>query len=177
VTERDRVETLLRQNGLRTASEQSAVRNLAIACPALPTCGQALGESERVLPDLVDALEKVLADTGNTGLPLRVNMTGCPNGCARPYSAELGVVGRSKRTYDVYVGGGSGRLAVLLRADVDLADVPELVRPVLERFAVSAEDQVSFGDWAASVGVVAMQPWLPEPSVRRRSTARARVST
>lgn len=177
VTERDRVETLLRQNGLRTASEQSAVRNLAIACPALPTCGQALGESERVLPDLVDALEKVLADTGNTGLPLRVNMTGCPNGCARPYSAELGVVGRSKRTYDVYVGGGSGRLALLLRADVALADVPELVRPVLERFAVSAEDQVSFGDWAASVGVVAMQPWLPEPSVRRRSTARARVST
>ena len=86
------------------------------------------GESERVLPDLVSSLEKLLADTGNAGLPLRLNMTGCPNGCARPYSAELGVVGRSKRTYDVYVGGSSGRLASRLRSDVLLVDIVDVLR-------------------------------------------------
>ncbi|MCB1029313.1 MAG: sulfite reductase, partial [Microthrixaceae bacterium] len=171
VTDRTRVATLLRRGSLVLADDQAPVRNLAIACPALPTCGQALGESERVLPDLVDSLEKLLADTGNTGLPLRLNMTGCPNGCARPYSAELGVVGRSKRTYDVYVGGASGRLASLLRADVLLGDIAEVLRPVLERYSATADPDVTFGDWAAEVGVEAMQPWLPESKSRRRAAA------
>jgi len=91
------IERRLRDAGVALAADQSATRNLAIACPALPTCSKALGEAERVLPDVVSALEKVLADTGNTGLPLRLNMTGCPNGCSRPYAAELGIVGRTKR--------------------------------------------------------------------------------
>ncbi|MEP4649701.1 MAG: NADPH-dependent assimilatory sulfite reductase hemoprotein subunit, partial [Ilumatobacter sp.] len=118
----DTVENLLRANGVRLASDNSATRNLAIACPALPTCSKALGEAERVLPDVVDRLEKVLADTGNTGLPLRLNMTGCPNGCSRPYAAELGIVGRTKRGYDIFVGGSPAgdRLARSLRADVPL---------------------------------------------------------
>lgn len=168
VTNRARVTEILAQGGLALAADQAPVRNLAIACPALPTCGQALGESERVLPDLVDSLEKLLADTGNTGLPLRLNMTGCPNGCARPYSAELGIVGRSKRTYDVYVGGGSGRLASRLRADVLLADIADVLRPLLERFASDPGVHESFGDWADDIGVEAMQPWLPEAKSRRR---------
>ncbi|MEZ5382055.1 MAG: NADPH-dependent assimilatory sulfite reductase hemoprotein subunit [Microthrixaceae bacterium] len=171
VTARARVEEVLVEHGVAAAADQSPVRSLAIACPALPTCGQALGEAERALPDLLAALEKVLADTGNADLPLRLNMTGCPNGCARPYSAEVGIVGRSKRTYDVYVGGASGRLASLLRPDVALADVPELLRPVLERFAAVAEAEVGFGDWADSVGVAAMEPWLPEARTRRRKVA------
>ena len=83
------------------------LRRLAIACPALPTCGQALGEAERVLPDVVDAMEKVLVRPGHGDEPIRVNMTGCPNGCARPYTAEIGIVGRTKKTYDLYVGGST----------------------------------------------------------------------
>ena len=78
------------------AGDISALRRLAIACPALPTCGQALGEAERVLPDLVTQLEKVFADTGTGDADIRLNMTGCPNGCARPYTAEIGIVGRTK---------------------------------------------------------------------------------
>ncbi len=171
VRDRSKVTALLRDGGLPLAADQAPVRNLAIACPALPTCGQALGESERVLPDLVSSLEKLLADTGNAGLPLRLNMTGCPNGCARPYSAELGVVGRSKRTYDVYVGGSSGRLASRLRSDVLLVDIVDVLRPVLERFADVADPDTNFGDWADGVGVDAMQPWLPEPKSRRRKVA------
>ena len=121
------------------AGDVSALRRLAIACPALPTCGQALGEAERVLPDLVTELEKVLADTGNGDAPIRLNMTGCPNGCARPYNAEIGIVGRTKKTYDIYVGGSptGDRLGERIRADVPLDQIPAVLAPVFARYAQS----------------------------------------
>jgi len=167
------VENLLRANGVPLASDQSPTRNLAIACVALPTCAKALGESERVLPDVVDQLEKVLADTGNTGLPLRLNMTGCPNGCSRPYNAELGIVGRSKRGYDIFVGGSPAgdRLARSLRADVPLTDIPELLRPLLERFSATADDDVSFGDWAVQQEWSELEAMLPADTSRRAQRA------
>ncbi len=168
VTDRHAVENVLRANGVRLADDQSPTRNLAIACPALPTCSKALGEAERVLPEVVDQLEKVLADTGNAGLPMRVNMTGCPNGCSRPYNAELGIVGRTKKNYDIFVGGSpSGdRLARLLRADVPLGDVAELLRPLLDEFA-RAGNSVSFGDWVVSQEWDHLQSLLPATTSRR----------
>jgi sulfite reductase (ferredoxin) len=164
------VEQRLRGHGVPLASDVSNLRRLAIACPALPTCGQALGEAERVLPDLVSELEKVFADTGNGDAAVRLNMTGCPNGCARPYTAEIGIVGRTKTTYDVYVGGSPGgdRLAERIRADVPLDQLPAVLAPVLQRYA-GAEG--SFGDWAAGVGAETLSTWLPEPVVRRRRAA------
>ena len=131
------VESRLRAHGVPLASDVSNLRRLAIACPALPTCGQALGEAERVLPDLVTQLEKVFADSGNGDAPVRLNMTGCPNGCARPYTAEIGIVGRTKTTYDVYVGGSPAgdRLAERIRADVPLDQLPAVLAPVLARYA------------------------------------------
>ena len=80
----------------RCHGELRPLRRLAMACPALPTCGQALGEAERVMPELVDGVDRVLDDHGLGELPLRINVTGCPNGCARPYTAEVGIVGRTK---------------------------------------------------------------------------------
>lgn len=176
VTDRDAVENTLRSNGVPLASDQSPTRNLAIACPALPTCTKALGEAERVLPDVVDRIEKVLADTGNSGLPLRLNMTGCPNGCSRPYAAELGIVGRSKRGYDIYIGGSPAgdRLARRLRTDVPLTDIPETLRPLLERFSreVGAQETTSFGDWAMASDWSSLEAILPAvTSRRRRSTS------
>ena len=134
------VEDRLRAHGVALAGDISALRRLAIACPALPTCGQALGEAERVLPDLVTQLEKVFADTGTGDADIRLNMTGCPNGCARPYTAEIGIVGRTKTTYDVYVGGSASgeRLAERIRADVPLDQLPAVLAPVLARYAASA---------------------------------------
>ena len=148
------VEDRLRAHGVPLAGDVSALRRLAIACPALPTCGQALGEAERVLPDLVTQLEKVLADTGNGDAPIRLNMTGCPNGCARPYTAEIGIVGRTKTTYDVYVGGSptGDRLAERIRADVPLDQIPAVLAPVLARYADRSGGGESFGDWAAATG-------------------------
>jgi sulfite reductase (ferredoxin) len=170
VTDADSVENVLRANGVALASDQSPTRNLAIACPALPTCSKALGEAERVLPDVVEQLEKVLADTGNTGLPLRLNMTGCPNGCSRPYAAELGIVGRTKKNYDIYVGGSPAgdRLARVLRADVPLTAIPELLRPLLAAFANSDNDG-SFGDWCVEQDWQWLESLLPEPTGRRRA--------
>ena len=169
ITDGAAVESVLRANGVRLADDQSPTRNLAIACPALPTCSKALGEAERVLPDVVDRLEKVLADTGNTGLPLRLNMTGCPNGCSRPYAAELGIVGRTKRNYDIFVGGSPAgdRLARLLRADVPLTEVPDLLRPLLEAFGRSDAGR-SFGDWCTDQDRGALDALLPAPTGRRR---------
>ena len=164
----------------------SPLRRLAIACPALPTCGQALGEAERVLPAVIDELEKLLADTGNEGQAIRLNMTGCPNGCSRPYSAEIGIVGRTKKTYDLYLGGSAGgdRLAERVRADIPLDELTAHLRPLLERFAadtshettghVEADDAVGFGDWCFAQGATTLETWLPAPTVRRRGAATSR---
>jgi sulfite reductase (ferredoxin) len=172
------VEERLRAHGVQLAGDVSNLRRLAIACPALPTCGQALGEAERVLPDLVTELEKVFADTGNGDAAVRLNMTGCPNGCARPYTAEIGVVGRTKTTYDVYVGGSPGgdRLAERIRADVPLDQLPAVLAPVLQRYAGHGGD-AAFGDWAASAGADAIATWLPEPVVRRRGARSETAAT
>jgi len=170
---REEVEALVRAHGADLPAEVGSLRRLAVACPALPTCGQALGEAERVLPEVVDGLEKVFADAGVGDRPVRLNMTGCPNGCARPYNAEIGIVGRTKRNYDVYVGGGAGldRLAVRLRADVPLADVPALLAPVAAGYAHDGADGETFGDYCARVGVDQLTTLLPAPTVRRRRSA------
>ncbi|MBS1836543.1 MAG: NADPH-dependent assimilatory sulfite reductase hemoprotein subunit [Actinobacteria bacterium] len=167
---RDEVTRRLRDHGIKLDDEVTPLQRLAIACPALPTCGQALGEAERVLPTLVDGLDKVFADSGVAGTPVRLNMTGCPNGCARPYNAEIGVVGRTKRTYDVYVGGAAAgdRLGVRLRADVGLDEIPTLLAPVVERFGAERTDGETFGDFCLRVGVQELETVLPAPTVRRR---------
>jgi sulfite reductase (ferredoxin) len=172
------VEQRLRDHGVRLAGDVSHLRRLAIACPALPTCGQALGEAERVLPSLVDELEKALTDAGASDVPIRVNMTGCPNGCARPYTAEIGIVGRTKKTYDIYVGGSvaGDRLGERIRADVPLDQIASVLAPLFARYAPSAAD-TTFGDWTAAVDRSTIETWLPEPVVRRRTRTAEPVET
>ena len=127
-----------------------------------------------MLPQVLDRLEKVLADTGNAGLPLRLNMTGCPNGCSRPYAAELGIVGRTKKGYDVYVGGSAAgdRLARRIREDVPLDEIPDMLRPLLERFSrdVGSDDTTSFGDWAMQQEWTSLLALLPTTTTRRVRT-------
>jgi sulfite reductase (ferredoxin) len=135
------------------AGELSPVRRLALACPALPTCGQALGEAERVTPELMDVVERELAARGLAGLDLHVRITGCPNGCARPYTAEVGLVGRTKTAYDVHLGGSAAgdRLARAVARSVKLADLPEVLGPWLDRFAAERSPDESFGDFVHRV--------------------------
>lgn len=177
--DRDIVVSVLRDHGVQLADDVSLLRRLAVACPALPTCGLALAESERVLPDVIEGIDKALAQAGISGAPIRLNMTGCPNGCARPYTAEIGIVGRTKSTYDIYLGGsvGEDRMASMVRSGVKLNEIPEVLQPVLDRYATEAETGESLGDFVHRSGVVEVGTWLPAPTIRRRAGATPTGST
>ena len=131
------VESILRRHGVTPAQELSAARRFSMACPALPTCGLAVAESERAMPGVLDRFETELTALGLRDEPLTIRMTGCPNGCARPYTADIAFVGRSLGLYNVYVGGGLGgdRVVDLFRADVQAGELLEAVRPLLVRWA------------------------------------------
>src|SRR5690606_21451735 len=113
--------------------------------------------------------------------PVQVNMTGCDNGCARPYTAEIGIVGRTKRGYDLFLGGSTGgnRLAVSVREEMTLDELDGVLRPIVERFVAdrNAGKAENFGDWCDAQGASTISTWLPEPKVRRRRPAREKVPT
>jgi sulfite reductase (ferredoxin) len=134
--ELEEVEATLRRHGVPRVESLSAARRYALACPALPTCGLALTDAERALPAAVEALERELVALGLGAEPLALRLTGCPNGCARPYNADIALVGRRPGVYHLYVGGGlaGDRLADLYAADVPLAELVPVLRPLLERW-------------------------------------------
>lgn len=143
------VEATLREHGVPTAEEVSAARRYALACPALPTCGLALGEAERVMPQVVGEFEAELEALGLRDAPITIRMTGCPNGCARPYTADVAFVGRGPGVYNIYVGGGPGgdRVADLFATDVPIGEVFSRVRPLLGSWAASRREGESLGDF------------------------------
>ena len=145
----EQLERLLQVHGVTLPLELSAVRRFSLACPALPTCGLAVAESERVIPGILDQFEAALESLGLRDAPLTIRMTGCPNGCARPYTADLAFVGRSLGLYNVYVGGGltGDRLVDLYRADVHEADLLPTLRPLLARWATERLDGEGLGDF------------------------------
>ena len=141
---------ILTANGVKSENQASALHANAMACPALPTCGLSLAESERYLPGLIDRIENLLDEVGIGGEEIVIRMTGCPNGCARPYMAELGFVGRSPGAYQVWFGGNesSTRLNRVWKEKVKDADMETELRPVFERFAKERNEGERFGDWA-----------------------------
>ncbi len=134
----------------------SPLRQRAMACVALPTCGLALAESERYLPDLVTALDGLMADAGLAGDEIVVRMTGCPNGCARPYLAEVAMVGRGPGRYHLYLGGAfdGTRLNKLHRRDVDHAAILGTLGPLFHGYAAGRQGGERFGDWCIRAGHV-----------------------
>jgi sulfite reductase (ferredoxin) len=168
--DRAAVEAILRSHGVPLAEELVPLQRLAVACPALPTCGQALGEAERVMPGLITGVQDELKRRGLKSLPLRVNVTGCPNGCARPYTAEVGIVGRTKNTYDVYVGGsiGGDRLAERVAVDVPTGSLPAALAPLFDRYEAERADGEGFGDFCHRVGAGELAAAVPVFASRRR---------
>ena len=118
-----------------------------MACPALPTCGLAVSESERYLPDVITELEQ--RGYGNDRVWIR--MSGCPNACSRPPSAEIGIVGRSLGLYNLFVGGSfeGTRLARLYRPDVRANVLVDVLADVLDQWKRERAEGEAFGDWAA----------------------------
>lgn len=152
--ERKTIERILADHGVADTWHRSGLRLNSMACVALPTCGLALAESERYLPDLVGELDAILAEHGLGEDAITIRMTGCPNGCARPFLAEIGFVGRAPGKYNVYLGGGFAgeRLNKLYRESVKDSDIPDLLRPLISDFAAHRQESERFGDFLIRQG-------------------------
>ena len=152
---RDEILALLREHGIRTHEEISNARRFAMACPALPTCGLAITESERVMPSVVDELEVELAKLGLATEQFTIRMTGCPNACARPYTADIGLVGKAVGKYTILVGGRllGNRLNVIYKDMVPLREVVQELVPLLVYFKADREPRESWGDFCHRKGV------------------------
>ena len=147
------INDLFTSHGVKTENQARLLHAAAMACPSLPTCGLGLAESERYLPGLIDRLEKVCADLGLGGEEIIIRSTGCPNGCARPYVAELAFVGKAPGRYQVWLGGDASgtRLNRIWKDVVKDPDMETELRPVLARFAKERNANERFGDWCDRV--------------------------
>lgn len=154
-----KIEAILEKHGV-AISTSSGLRRNAMACVALPTCGLALAESERFLPDLVSKLEDSLDAAGLREEDIVVRMTGCPNGCARPYLAEIGFVGRAPGLYNLYLGAAfdGTRLSKLYAQDVNEEQILKLLDPVIKRYAKERNEGEHFGDFVIRAGLVKATP-------------------
>lgn len=137
----------LQYTGLRLSSS---------ACVAFPTCGLAMAESERYLPVLITKLESTLEEVGLRHDSIVMRMTGCPNGCARPWLAELAFVGKAYGAYNLYLGGGyhGNRLNKLYRSSIKEEEILAIMRPLFKRYALERKDGERFGDFVIRVGVI-----------------------
>ena len=152
--EKDAITEILTEHGIKTGHKQAgALHAAALACPSLPTCGLGLAESERMLPGMIDRIEKMCEAVGLGGEEIIIRSTGCPNGCARPYAAEIGFVGKAPGRYQVWLGGdiAGTRLARMWKEVIKEADLENELRPVLARYANERFNRESFGDWCDRV--------------------------
>jgi sulfite reductase (NADPH) hemoprotein beta-component len=147
--EKPAIDALLARHGVKTENQATVLHASALACPALPTCGLALAESERMLPGLVDRIEGLCGEVGLAGEEIIIRSTGCPNGCARPYMAEIGFVGKAPGRYQIWLGGNASgtRLNRVWKDLVKDADIVDELRPVFARYAKERTEGERFGDW------------------------------
>jgi len=151
--EKSGITTLLASHGVKVDNQASVLHAAAMACPSLPTCGLGLAESERYLPGLLDRLEKLCGEVGLPGEEIIIRSTGCPNGCARPYMAEIAFVGKAPGRYQVWLGGNTAgtRLNRVWKDVLKDTDIETELRPVLARFAQERTTGERFGDWCDRV--------------------------
>ncbi len=143
------VDAILAKHHVPHSDAMTATRRVAHACVALPTCGLSLSESERALPGVLDGVDSILRELGIADEPILIRMTGCPNGCGRPYNADFGFVGRAPNKYAMFVGGSiaGDRLAGLEMKTIGLADIPNTVRPYLESYVKERQPGERFTAW------------------------------
>ncbi|OCL14132.1 sulphite reductase hemo protein, beta subunit [Glonium stellatum] len=134
----------------------SGLRLSSSACVAFPTCGLAMAESERYLPELITKLEGVIEESGLRQDSIVMRMTGCPNGCARPWLAEVAFVGKAYGAYNMYLGGGyhGQRLNKLYRSSIKEDEILAIMKPLLKRYAAEREEGERFGDFCIRVGLI-----------------------
>ncbi|KAF9078165.1 hypothetical protein BDP27DRAFT_1413083 [Rhodocollybia butyracea] len=135
----------------------SGLRLASSACVAFPTCGLAMAESERYLPILIDKVEKICEENGLRNDAIVMRMTGCPNGCARPYVAEIAFIGKAPGTYLMLLGGGyyGQRLNKIYRETVTEPEILDILKPMIKRYALERNEGEHFGDWTIRAGYIA----------------------
>ena len=153
--QRSEIHWLAKEAGL--LAPWSGLRRNSMACVALPTCGLALAESERYLPDLLGALDEKLTAQKLSADDIIIRMTGCPNGCARPYLAEIGLVGKGPSRYNLYLGAAfdGSRLNKLYAEDLDHAGVVAALDPIFAAYAAGRQKGERFGDFCIRAGFIA----------------------
>lgn len=146
------VERLLQSHGIAPTETLSPLRQQALACVALPTCGLAMAEAERYLPELTTKIEALLDSHGLLDEPITLRITGCPNGCARPYLAEIGLVGKAPGQYSLFLGGDSlgTRLNRLSHENVNESEILDILAKHFAAFAAGRAPGQSFGDFLVS---------------------------
>jgi sulfite reductase (NADPH) hemoprotein beta-component len=146
---KSRIENILKKHNVVDGKSVSQLRQNSIACAALPLCGLAFAEAERYLPSLVDKLDKVLEANGLLNEPISIRMTGCANGCGRPFLAEIGLVGRAPGKYNLYLGASfvGDRLNKLYKEMLSEEEIMAALTPILEDFAKTRDTNEHFGNF------------------------------
>lgn len=153
---KEQIAELIKQYGLTDGKHYSALRRNSMACVALPTCGLAMAEAERYLPDLLGKIEEVVEETGLHEEEITIRMTGCPNGCARPALAEIAFIGKAPGKYNMYLGAGfsGNRLSKLYKENIGEEEILTALRPILSHYAKEREAGERFGDYVIRAGFV-----------------------
>ncbi|OOG41952.1 sulfite reductase subunit beta [Rhodanobacter sp. C05] len=161
--DRAAIDALVARHGMDGYRKHSAIRQHAIACVALPTCGLAMAESERYLPQLLPRLEVLLDRHGLIDAPILLRLSGCPNGCSRPYLGEIALVGRAPGRYDLRLGADfrGQRLNQLYRENVDEAVLLEVLDQLFARYAGERDTEERFGDFLLRVGILSQPRLIP----------------
>lgn len=151
--DRAAITALLASHGVKVDNQASVLHAASMACPSMPTCGLGLAESERWLPGMLDRLEKLGGELGLGGEEIIIRSTGCPNGCARPYMAEIAFVGKAPGRYQLWLGGNASgtRLNKVYRETVKDADIENELRPILLRWKAERVAGERFGDFCSRV--------------------------
>jgi sulfite reductase (NADPH) hemoprotein beta-component len=154
--ERAVIAAVLEAYGIENDSSSTGLRQHSIACVALPTCGLAMAESERYLPTLLDKIDAIVAACGLERQAITIRMSGCPNGCSRPYLAEIALVGKAVGKYNLYLGASAAgdRLNALYRENIGEPQILDALRPVLDRYARERSPGEAFGDFVIRAGIV-----------------------
>jgi sulfite reductase (NADPH) hemoprotein beta-component len=149
--DRDPITALLATHGVKVDDQATVLHAAAMACPSLPTCGLGLAESERMLPGLIDRIEKLGGELGLGGEEIIIRSTGCPNGCARPYMAEIAFVGKAPGRYQMWVGGNAAgtRLNQVYKDTVKDAEIEAELRPLFTRWKNDRRPGERFGDFCS----------------------------
>jgi sulfite reductase (ferredoxin) len=164
ITDRERITEILHAHGVKTSEEISTLSRWSMACVALPTCGLAVAESERVLPGLIDQLEPEVAKLGLAHDAFTLRMTGCPNACARPYNSDIGIVGRTAGKYTLFLGGRllGDRLNVPYKDVVPFEELPREITAVLACYKAERHPAETLGDFCHRKGVDGVRTWADE---------------